>query len=57
MAKQTKFYKFIRVLDNDVHEINDLLSTGWQVDKMTACAAGSEYHKLSYCYVLLSKKI
>lgn len=57
MAKQTKFYKFIRVLDNDVHEINDLLTTGWQVEKMTACAAGSEYHKLSYCYVLLSKKI
>ncbi len=57
MAKTKKISKFIRVYENELTEINGLLSDGWQVEKMAACAAGAEYNKDSYCYVLLTKKI
>lgn len=57
MAKTKKISKFIRVLNDEFDEVNRLLSDGWQVEKMTAGAAGGEYNRRSYCYVLLTKKI
>lgn len=45
--------KFIMVVQRELQEVNDLLSQGWSIEKMSACSQGALAGWV--CYVYLTK--
>lgn len=45
--------KFIMVFQRELQEVNDLLSQGWSIEKMSACSQGALAGWV--CYVYLTK--
>ena len=45
--------KFIMVVQRELQEVNDLLSQGWSIEKMSACSQGTLAGWV--CYVYLTK--
>lgn len=48
--------KLIIIHGSDLAEVNELLSQGWSVDKMSACSQGALAGWVCYVYLTRKKK-